>query len=364
MIKISHLRKEYENDTPLIDINATINKGDVISIIGHSGCGKSTLLRCINRLEKATEGEIIIDGENILSSDSDLIKMRQKIGMVFQNFNLFSHMTILENIMYAPVKTGKLTKEEAKEKALKLLKKVGMDGRENFFPDELSGGQQQRAAIARTLAMDPEIILFDEPTSALDPMRTSEVLNVIKDLAKQGMTMMIVTHEMEFAKEVSNRVFYLDQGIIYEEGTPEQILNNPQKERTQEFIRQQHIFRYKLTSSDYKLSEIVALLTDFGISNNIPSKVRYRLLSVFEEIGVLCIIPKLGNDFNLELLVEYSDKTGASNMQLKYAGEIFNPLADMDEISRSIIKSMATSVKYSKLSEVEFTNSIQIEIQN
>ena len=237
MIQISHLRKEYPNVTPLKDLNCEINKGDVISIIGPSGTGKSTFLRCLNQLEKPTSGTVIFEGEEITDPKCRMEKVRQKMGMVFQSFNLFANLNIIDNITYAPVKLLGMSKEKAREEGMELLARVGLAEKANNFPDELSGGQKQRVAIARAIAMKPEVILFDEPTSALDPTMVGEVLHVIRSLAEEGMTMLIVTHEMRFAKDVSTRVFYMDEGGIYEEGTPKQIFEDPQKPKTRVFIK-------------------------------------------------------------------------------------------------------------------------------
>ena len=220
MIELVHLQKKYERATPLEDVNATIRDGDIISVIGPSGTGKSTLLRCINMLERPTGGQILLDGVDITAPGFDLTKARRKMGMVFQSFNLFGHLTVIENLMMAPMDILGKSKQEAYETGLYFLRKVGLEGRELQYPDQLSGGQKQRVAIARTLCMDPEVILFDEPTSALDPNIVGEVQSVIRDLAASGRTMMVVTHEMNFARAISSRVFYMDQGGIYEEGTP------------------------------------------------------------------------------------------------------------------------------------------------
>jgi len=237
MIELKHLCKKYGNVTPFYDINAVINDGDVISVIGPSGTGKSTLLRCINQLETPTSGQIIVDGVDITAPGCNISEIRRKVGMVFQGFNLFGHRTIIENVMNGPVDLLGLSRQEAYDKSMELLKMVGMDSRALDYPDMLSGGQKQRVAIARAVAMDPEIILFDEPTSALDPTMVGEVQAVIRDLAQTGKSMMIVTHEMKFAREICNRVFYIDQGEIYEEGTPEQVFDHPQKELTRRFLQ-------------------------------------------------------------------------------------------------------------------------------
>lgn len=236
MIEVKNLKKSFGELEVLKGISKNIEKGEVVVIIGPSGSGKSTFLRCLNRLEDITDGEVFLDGEKINSHKTDINKVRQKMGMVFQHFNLFPHLTILENITLAPIKLGKFTQQEADKKAMELLERVGLSDKASSYPIQLSGGQKQRVAIARALAMDPEVMLFDEPTSALDPEMVGEVLDVMKDLAKSGMTMVIVTHEMGFAKEVGTRVMFMDEGVVMEDNTPEEVFNNPQCERTKEFL--------------------------------------------------------------------------------------------------------------------------------
>ena len=236
MINVKNLQKNFEGVEVLKGIDVTINKGDVVCVIGPSGSGKSTFLRCLNLLEQPTGGEIIFDGENLLDKKVDINKHRQKMGMVFQQFNLFPHMSVLENLICAPVMLKKMPKNEAVEKAMNLLNRVGLGDRADSYPNQLSGGQKQRVAIVRALCMEPDVMLFDEPTSALDPEMVGEVLDVMKELAKEGMTMVVVTHEMGFAREVSNRVLFLDEGLIAEEGSPEQIFNEPKCERLQSFL--------------------------------------------------------------------------------------------------------------------------------
>lgn len=236
MIKIKDLHKSYNKLHVLKGIDTTIEKGNIIAIIGPSGSGKSTFLRCINRLEEPTRGHIYIANEDILSDNVDINKIRQKVGMVFQHFNLFPHKTVLENITMAPMKLKNLSKEEAEKKAYSLLEKVGLKDKALVYPNQLSGGQKQRIAIARALAMEPEVMLFDEPTSALDPEMIKEVLDVMRDLAHEGMTMLIVTHELGFAKNVANRIFFMDRGNILEDTTPEELFNNPKHDRTKEFL--------------------------------------------------------------------------------------------------------------------------------
>lgn len=235
MISIKNLHKAFGKIEVLKGINVEIEEKEVVVIIGPSGSGKSTLLRCINYLEQPTDGEIIVDGIP-LSNESNINKVRTEVGMVFQRFNLFGHMTVMENIILAPMKVRMISKEEAKETALSLLRKVGLEDKANAYPSQLSGGQQQRVAIARALAMKPKIMLFDEPTSALDPEMVNEVLDVMKSLAKEGMTMVVVTHEMGFAREVGDRVLFVDEGKIVEEGSPKAIFESPQEERTKTFL--------------------------------------------------------------------------------------------------------------------------------
>ena len=236
MIKVKNLHKKFDELEVLKGIDEHIRPGEVVVVIGPSGSGKSTFLRCLNQLETATEGEIYVDDELITDPKCDVNKVRQKMGMVFQQFNLFPHLTILENITLAPVMLKKMTKDQAKEKAMELLRRVGLEEKAEAYPVQLSGGQKQRVAIARALAMNPEIMLFDEPTSALDPEMVGEVLDVMKELAESGMTMVIVTHEMGFAREVASRVIFMDQGIIMENGTPEEVFTNPKNERTKLFL--------------------------------------------------------------------------------------------------------------------------------
>jgi ABC transporter related len=237
MIKIKNLKKSYGKLEVLKGINTEIREGEVISIIGPSGSGKSTFLRCINRLEEPTSGEIFIHGTNILQKNVNINKIRENVGMVFQHFNLYPHKTVLENIILGPVKLKKISKVEAEEKAIELLKKVGLEDKKDVYPNKLSGGQKQRVAIARALAMDPQIMLFDEPTSALDPEMIGEVLIVMKELAQAGMTMIVVTHEMGFARNVANRVFFMDGGHILEDAAPSEVFENPKNDRTKEFLR-------------------------------------------------------------------------------------------------------------------------------
>lgn len=242
ILTVKNLKKSFGDNVVLKDINFTVNAGEVVCLIGPSGSGKSTLLRCLNYLEKMTDGEINIlgtvikSGQDKRTEEKEVNEIRKNVGMVFQQFNLWPHMTILENIMEAPCRVKKISQKEAAETAVELLKKVGLEQKADAYPSMLSGGQQQRVAIARALAMSPDIMLFDEPTSALDPELVGEVLNVMKDLAGEGMTMIVVTHEMEFARDVSDKVVFMDDGYIVESGNPQEVFTNPQNERTKKFL--------------------------------------------------------------------------------------------------------------------------------
>lgn len=236
MIDVKNLHKYFGSLEVLKGIDCHIGKGECVCVIGPSGSGKSTFLRCLNLLETPTKGDIVIDDMHLTEKDFDVDAMRKRVGMVFQHFNLFPHLTILENVTLAPIRHKMMTEEQAKEKAMELLNRVGVGDKADNYPAQLSGGQKQRVAIARSLALSPEVMLFDEPTSALDPEMVGEVLEVMKQLAQEGMTMVVVTHEMGFAREVANRVFFMDGGGILEEGTPEQIFDHPQEERTKAFL--------------------------------------------------------------------------------------------------------------------------------
>ena len=235
-IHVSHLKKSFGSLEVLKDINTDIYEGEVVVVLGPSGSGKSTFLRCINRLEDITSGDVIVDEINVSDKKTDINKVRENVGMVFQHFNLFNNLDVMGNMILAPVETKKAKKAEAKENALKLLERVGLQDKVNAFPAQLSGGQKQRVAIARALAMNPDILLFDEPTSALDPEMVGEVLAVMKQLAREGMTMVVVTHEIGFAREVADRVIFMEGGYIVEEGTPEEVILNPSEERTKDFL--------------------------------------------------------------------------------------------------------------------------------
>ena len=347
MIRIEHLRKEYPTAVPLKDVNVEIHKGDVISVIGPSGTGKSTLIRCINLLDKPTSGKIFVDGEEITAKGSDVARIRRKMGMVFQHFNLFPHMTVIENIMAAPMDLLGKSKQEAYDKGMELLRKVGLADKALNYPDVMSGGQKQRVAIARTLAMEPEIILFDEPTSALDPTMIGEVQAVIRDLAKQGTTMIIVTHEMKFAREICNRVFYMDQGGVYEDGPPEQIFDNPQKECTRHFIRHLKVLEYTIASKDFDFIGLNTQIEEFGRKHRISQRTIYNLQAYIEEMCVQIILPHMGSAFEILVTIEYSEEKDNADVVIRYGGDIFDPLHTDNELSLLLAKKATDQIVHS-----------------
>ncbi|MBQ1220439.1 MAG: amino acid ABC transporter ATP-binding protein [Peptococcaceae bacterium] len=363
MIRIEHLRKEYPKAIPLKDVNVEIRKGDVISVIGPSGTGKSTLIRCINMLDPPTSGKIFIDDEEITAKGCDIARLRRKMGMVFQHFNLFPHMTVIENIMTAPVDLLGKTKQEAYDKGMELLRTVGLADKALSYPNDLSGGQKQRVAIARTLAMEPEIILFDEPTSALDPTMIGEVQAVIRDLAKRGTTMIIVTHEMKFAREVCNRVFYMDQGEVYEDGPPEQIFDNPQKERTRQFIRRLKVLEYTIDSKDFDFIGLNTKIEEFGRKHRISQKTIYNIQSYVEEMCVQILLPQMDNLFKMLITLEYSEEKDEANVVIRYDGNGFDPLQTENELSLLLAKKATESIVYQAEPENVLYNRVSAEIR-
>jgi len=344
MITVQNLSKHYGNLVVLKDVNVTINKGEVISVIGPSGTGKSTFLRCLNLLENPSGGTISVDGINILDKKTDVPKIRQRMGMVFQSFNLYAHLSVLDNLTIGPIRLLKKSRQEAEEHGMELLKLVGLAEKAHGYPDELSGGQKQRVAIARCMAMSPEILLFDEPTSALDPTMVSEVLGVIRRLAKEGITMIIVTHEMEFARNISTRVFYMDEGIIYEEGPPEQIFENPLKEKTKAFIHRIRTVKFKITSPNYDLYEIQSKCEIFCEKHLVPRKTTNNILQLAEEVLTL------QSDFSdIDLTLSYSEKGQEIEMVSESTGAQVNPLDEAnrpDDIGLRLIRAWTKSVDY------------------
>lgn len=351
MITVKHLSKTFTDGgspfTVLRDVNCEIEKGEVISIIGPSGTGKSTFLRCLNGLETPTSGEVIVDGLNIFDKKTDINKVRQKLGMVFQSFNLFDHLSILDNVTLGPIKLLNMSKQDAEMQAIELLRMVGLAEKAKAMPRELSGGQKQRVAIARCLSMKPEIILFDEPTSALDPTMVSEVLSVIRQLARQGMTMAIVTHEMKFARDVSSRIFFMYDGIIYEDASPDQIFDNPQKPVTKAFINRIRSLSFDIVSKDYDLYRMNGQIENFCMKYSLDKK--YITLQLLLEEMLTNVIPFVGP---IHAEINYSEKDYSIGYTFDVTAEskvdtILN--ADTaDELSLMIIKGMCSEVTEEK----------------
>ena len=361
MIKIEHLRKEYPGVTPLKDVNVEVRDGEVVSVIGPSGTGKSTLLRCINLLEKPTSGRIWIDGDEITDPKCSLSRIRQRMGMVFQSFNLFGHMTVIENIMLSPVDLKGRSRQEAYDRGMELLKMVGLAEKALVYPDELSGGQMQRAAIARALAMDPEIILMDEPTSALDPTMVGEVQAVIRKLAGTGRTLIIVTHEMNFARSISNRVFYMDEGGIYEDGTPEQIFDHPVRENTRRFIRRLKVLELDIRSRNYDFLAMASQIEAYCRKNQIAEKQAGHILLVFEEM-VRLLTAQMETP-EIQAVMEYSGETDSAEWTFRYGGESLDAVSRADALVRSILEGMTEKITYTWNDGEESANLLKMQIK-
>ena len=361
MIEIRHLKKIYDNVTPIEDLSVTINDGDVVSVIGPSGTGKSTFIRCINRLETPTSGEIIVDGVCVTDKKCNLNAVRRKMGMVFQSFNLFGNLTVLENVMVPQMDLLGVDKQTAYDKSMELLKMVGLDNKSLQYPDELSGGQKQRVAIARTLATDPDIILFDEPTSALDPTMVGEVQSVIRQLSEMGKTMIIVTHEMKFAREICNRVFYLDEGGLYEEGTPEEIFDHPKKEKTRRFIRKLKVFE---TTIERNSTDVIALggeIDTYAQTNRIPYDIVDRVKSAVNILGAQILLDEVQLS-SVELTVEYDETRLTAYVKFRYGGESFDPHNSQKRDEFSIVESYCSAVDYN-WSEDKSANEVVLHIK-
>lgn len=357
IIRIEHLKKEYENVTPLEDVNAVVYKGDIISIIGPSGTGKSTFIRMLNRLEEPTSGNIYAFDNVVGNNHKELCALREKMGMVFQSYNLFNHLTIIENIMLAPVVIKGISRQDAYEQGMKLLKRVGLVEKALNYPSELSGGQKQRVAIVRALAMDPEVMLLDEPTSALDPGMINEVLHVIEDLAETGMTMLIVTHEMKFARSVSNRVFYMDEGSIYEEGSTDQIFSNPQKEKTKAFIYHLQLFNFVIESPDFDFINLRTSLDTFAYQQIMKGRIQNKLMLCVEELVTQGLVLLNKEAYPAKIIMEYGEDN-VLNANLTYKGDKYDFTENMDEISSRIIRAQTDELEYlytNNVNEIHFT---------
>jgi polar amino acid transport system ATP-binding protein len=357
MIEIRDLSKSFGDLKVLTDINLDIRKGEVISVIGPSGSGKSTLLRCLNLLERPSGGSILIDGIPLMDKSTNIPSIRQRMGMVFQSFNLYDHLSVLENLTIGPIKLKKIKRHHAESHAQELLKLVGLAEKENSMPDELSGGQKQRVAIARCLAMDPEILLFDEPTSALDPTMVSEVLAVIRRLSREGMTMVIVTHEMEFARNISSRVLYMDEGTIYEEGTPEEIFEHPAKPKTKAFIHRIRSLDIPVISKNYDLYAIQAMMQTFCEKHFLSQRMSEFIAMMTEEVLVL------QTDFSdIHLHLSFSETTGMVHLVCDAAGNAGNLLEEQpDDLGLMLIQGRCHGVEYQRVNE---RNILTLQLKN
>lgn len=362
MIRIEHLTKAFPDITPINDVSVTIHEGDVISVIGPSGTGKSTLLRCINLLEKPTSGHIWIDNDEITDPKCDLEKIRRRVGMVFQSFNLFPNRTVIENIMMAPVDLLGKSRQEAYDKSMELLVMVGLEEKAMNYPEELSGGQKQRIAIARTLAMDPEIILMDEPTSALDPTMVGEVQAVIRDLASSGRTMMIVTHEMDFARAICNRVFYMDEDGIYEEGTPEQIFDNPQKDKTIRFVRGLRVLEFDIESRHYDYPGVQGSIEAYCFRHQISKSMMQHIRLAFEETIQVNLIKNLKNP-DIHVSVSYYPEDESLDMTVDYKGDKYDLLSKCDIISLAVLDTAVSDRSFRYDEEEEYGNHLKLKIK-
>ena len=347
MIRVEHLSKSFGALQVLKDVSAEIRKGEVVSIIGPSGTGKSTFLRCLNLLDRPSGGSIHIGGVDVLQTPTNVALVRQKMNMVFQSFNLFAHLSVLDNLTVAPMKLRRKSRVDAESRAMDLLRMVGLAEKADAFPDELSGGQKQRVAIARCLAMDPEVVLFDEPTSALDPTMVSEVLAVIRRLAQDGMTMAIVTHEMDFARDVSSRVFYMDEGTIYESGTPAEIFDAPTRERTRAFIQRIRRFHTTIRSVDFDLYALNAEVEQFSERQFLSRGDRANLLLLVEELLALHR-PHLG-DGTIDLTIAHSEKSGRLDLMVEAPATRGNPIEvphDDYGLGMAVIRGLSESIAY------------------
>ena len=343
LIRVEHLRKEFSKSVvPIADLSCIVNEGDVIAVIGPSGSGKSTFLNLLNRLESPTSGKIWFNGEDTTTPGYNLNRLRREVGMVFQNFNLFSHQTLVENVMLGPVRLLGMGKQEAYDQAMDLLQSVGLYSRALNYPSECSGGQQQRAAIARAMAMHPKVMLFDEPTSALDPTMVSEVLAVIRNLARNGVTMLIVTHEMRFAREVSNRIFYLDEGGVYEEGSPEKIFVHPEKEKTRRFVKNIRCFEWSSEKNGMDYPSLQGSMESFAYRCLLSPKLINQLNILVEETVTLID----GANTDVTVHVEVPDSRNEALTVISWNGELKNVLDEADGFSRALIHHACPDIVY------------------
>jgi len=349
MISIRNLYKSYGDNLILKDISVDIDDGEVIAIIGPSGCGKSTLIRCINLLEQPDSGQIFIGRDEITKKGANIDAIRMKMGMVFQSFNLFSHKTVLENVILAPMNVLKIPQKQAVQEAIKYLEMVGIANRADHMPDQLSGGQKQRVAIARCLAMHPEVVLFDEPTSALDPTMVDEVLSVIRKLVKTGLSCIIVTHEMSFARSIATQVFYMDDQGIYEKGTPAEIFDNPKREKTRIFINKLKVFSGEYNLKDLDFYDIMRSVTEYCSKYDMNKRETNQINLICEEY-ITNLMRRRPSSETISITVRYNESDGSKEIIFKddFPAENHLESESFDEVSAMLIKGFAEQVKYQR----------------
>ncbi len=346
LIELKNITKDFGATRVLENVTMTVDKGDVVAVVGNSGCGKTTLLRCMNLLERPTAGQVFIDGEELTAKGADVDRIRRRMGMVYQHFNLFSHLSVLENVTMAPRLVNHMPADEAKELGMRYLRMVGMQERADRPIGQLSGGQKQRVAIARCLAMQPEVVLFDEPTSALDPTMVDEVLAVIRNLVKNGLTCVIVTHEMDFARSVASRVVFLADGGIYEQASPEEFFNAPKGEKTKAFVRRVKLFTYESALHDLDLYTLLAQMRTYCGRYGFSRRAATRVQLVTEEL--VTFLQELGGSGKVVVQVSYEEKTGRKEFVLRDTVPGGNHLEDprLDELSSTIVRNCAGEIQY------------------
>lgn len=381
MFRVEGITKRYDNGVePIRNLNATIHEGDVIALIGPSGTGKSTFLRCLNMLDPATSGSIYFEDEDIMAPGYDVTKLRIRVGMVFQSFNLFNHLTVIENIMMPQTKLLKRSRQEAFDKGIALLDSVGLKDRYLAYPAQLSGGQKQRVAIARTMAMDPEVLLLDEPTSALDPTMVDEVKDVIRRFVSSGVTTLIVTHDMGFAREISNRIFYMDEGVVYEEGTPGEIFENPKRAKTLAFVRKQAVVEADIYGEEFDFYGFIDQAAQLEARANVSGKVWTHAMLVLDEI-----VQALQESYKLDganalphLHILFMCGKGSVILRLSYGGERYNMAEELEKMaqqpevfddadgwhaaSAKIILSFMGDISYAYNKDEELSNQLEFSI--
>ncbi len=355
MIRFEHIRKEFANVTPHIDVNLTVNDGDVATIIGPSGTGKSTLLRMINGLETPTSGKIFYNDEEITAPGYDFKLLRRKVGMIFQSFNLFNHLSVLDNLVLPQIDILGTDKNEARSKAISILKNLGLANHAEHYPHQLSGGQKQRVAIARALVMDPEVLLFDEPTSALDPTMVSEVENTIRWLRENGTTMIIVTHDMKFARNVSSKIFYIDEGEIFEEGTPEEIFDHPKRSKTKAFVSNQKVLELYLEGTHYDLEALDNSIQTYAASLKLDKNLLNNMISVYEELIIQTVLTHK-KDAQVRFTLFYDEN--AIDYTVKYNGESYDPMSE-STLAMMIFRNETGNYSYQYHKNSQLPNSLK-----